>query len=101
MPLDFIPRRGGLLGTSGGVDAEEVEGFLLDGGWSGVEDELAAGVEGRGDGVLRQRCEVGEEALEAVDRETVRGRAAGLFGDGRGRALRLGDDAGARAQGLE
>ncbi len=92
MPLDFIPRRGGLLGTSGGVDAEEVEGFLLDGGWSGVEDELVAGVEGGGDGVLRQRCEVGEEAL---DRETVWGRSAGLFGDGRGRALRLADDAGA------
>ena len=67
---------------------------MLDGGWSGVHDELVIGVEGGCDGVLGKRCEVNEQALEAVDREAVWSRAVGLFADGGWRSLRLGDDAG-------
>jgi len=67
---------------------------LLNGGWSGVHDGLVIGVEGGCDGVLGKRCEVDEQALEAVDREAVWGRAVSLFGDGGWRSLRLGDDAG-------
>ena len=37
--------------------------------------------------------------LEAVHREAIRGRAMGLFGDSRGRALRLGNDAGSEGFG--
>jgi hypothetical protein len=36
--------------------------------------------------------EVGEKGLKAVHRQAIRSRAMGLFGDGRGRALYLGDD---------
>jgi len=61
-----------------------------------LEDELVVGVECRGDGVLREGCEVGEQALEAVNRESVGGRAASLLGDGGGGALSLGDDAGSQ-----
>ena len=42
-----------------------------------------------------ERREVGDQALEAVNRQAVGGRAVGMFSDGGGRALRLGDDAGA------
>ena len=45
--------------------------------------------------VAGQRGEVGEEAGEAVDGQTVVGEAEGLFGLGGGRACCFGDDVGA------
>ena len=94
-----MAKAGELLGTSSGVDGEEVESLLLEFGRARVYDELVSGIECGGDGVSRQGGEIGEKGLKAVHRKAVRRRAMGLFGDGRGRALRLGDDAGSQGFG--
>jgi hypothetical protein len=93
-----LAKPGELLGTSSGIDGEEVERLLLEFGWTCMHDELMSRIECGGDGISRQCGEVGEKGLKAVHRQAIRRRAMGLFGDGRGRALRLGDDA--RSQSL-
>jgi hypothetical protein len=67
---------------------------LLELGRTGVHDELVGRIERGGDGVSSECGEVGEKRLQTVHRQAIRRRAVGLFGDGRGRALGLGDDAG-------
>src|SRR6266849_10733914 len=94
----YLGEGGGLLGTVGWFDAEQVEGLLLDRGGLGEEGELVGRAGGGDDGVSREGSKVGEQGLEAVDRQAVGGGAVGLLGDGGRRALGLGDDAG--AQGL-
>jgi hypothetical protein len=76
-----LAKPGELLGTSGGVDGEEVERLLLEFGWTRMHDELVSGIERGGDGVSCQCGEVGEKGLEAVHRQVIRGRAMGFFGD--------------------
>ena len=49
--------------------------------------------------VFRASVTVGEKDLRAVHREAIRRRAMGLFGDGRGRSLRLPDDVGSEGFG--
>ena len=93
-----MAKLGQLLGTSGGVDGEEVERLLLEFGWTRMHDELVSGIERGDDCVSRQCGEVGEKGLQAMHRQAIRRRAMGLFGDGRGRGLRLGDDAGAQGR---
>src|SRR5215469_8377793 len=93
--LMFSGGPAGLLGTVDGVDAEEMESLLLESCGPGMQDELVLGTE-RGDhGVLCQRCQVGEQRLETVNGQTLGGSPVSLFGEGRRRALGLGDDAGA------
>jgi hypothetical protein len=89
----FLATSGELLGTSSGVDGEEVERLLLEVGWRRMQDELVRAIECGGDCVSRQCGKIGEKGVKAMDRQAVRRRAMDLFGDGRGRALRLGDDA--------
>jgi hypothetical protein len=48
---------------------------------------------------VRQCSEVGEKGLKAVHRQAIRRGAMGLFGDGRGRALRLSGAAGSQGLG--
>jgi hypothetical protein len=48
---------------------------------------------GGDDRVSRERGEIGQEPLEAVDGQAVGGSVGGLLGDGFGRALRLSDGA--------
>jgi len=59
------------------------------------DGEGKIGRDGGCDGVPGDRGEVGEQGLEAVDGKAVVGPAGGLLADGGGRALGLGDDAGA------
>ena len=70
--------RGGLLGTIG-VDAEEVEGAALDRGRPGVQGEDVFFVErgGRLDPAIGG--EVGEQATEAMDGQTVVGATGRLL----------------------
>ena len=72
---------------------------MLEFGWTRMHDELVSGIERCDDCVSRQCGEVGEKGLQAMHRQAIRRRAMGLFGDGRGRGLRLGDDAGAQGFG--
>src|SRR5262249_44586291 len=62
----FFGRARELLGTSSGVDGEEVESLLLEFGRARVYDELVSGIECGGDGVSRQGGEIGEKGLKAV-----------------------------------
>jgi hypothetical protein len=68
--------RGRLLGTIR-VDTEKFEGALLDRGWPGVKGEEVFLVEGGGGLDAAIGPEVGEEGLEAVHRQTVRGASGG------------------------
>ena len=70
---------------------------MLDGGWPCGQGEGLLGSDGGDEGVLGEGGEVIEKGTEAVDWEAVLGSAGGLLGDGGGRALGFGDDAGALA----
>ena len=89
---DKFRPEGCLLGTG---DAEEVEGLLVDGCRPCGDGEGSVRRNGGDDSIPGDRREVGEQGLEAVDGEAVVGPAGGLLGDGGGRSLGLGDDAGA------
>ena len=71
----YFPSRRRLLGTLDDVDAEEIESLLLDGGWYGMQDEFVVVAGSHCKRVSGERCEVGEQALEAVDGKTVGSRA--------------------------
>ena len=82
--------RGQLLGTIR-VDTEKFECALLDRGWPGVKGEEVFLVEGGGGLDAAIGAEVGEEGLEAVHRQTVRGASDGLLAVGGVGALGLGE----------
>jgi hypothetical protein len=73
--------------------------LLLQRGRSRGEGEGALGVDGGHQGVSGERGEIGKQATEAVHRKAVFGSASGLLGDGGGRALGFGNDAGAQRLG--
>jgi hypothetical protein len=79
-----------LLGT-GDAKTAEVEGSLRGLGGAREDCEGLIGGDGRDDGVARQCGQIGQEALEAVNGEAVGGAFGSAFGEGGGRALRLGD----------
>jgi hypothetical protein len=94
-----LAKLGELLGTSSGIDGEEVERLLQEFGWTRMHDELVSGIGYCGDCVSRQRGEASEKGSKAGQREAIQRRAMSLFGDGRGRALRLSDDTGSQGFG--
>src|ERR1700685_2133093 len=66
-------------------DAKEGERLVLDRSWPGQYGERIVWCDGGDDSVARQGREIGEQRVEAVHRQSVRGQACGLFGDsGRG-----------------
>src|SRR5208337_1698645 len=89
-------KAGSLLGT---IDGEEVESLALDGCRPCCDSEGQVRREGGGDGVSGDGGEVGDQRLEAVDRKAVWGASGSLLGNGGGRSLGLGDDAGAERLG--
>ena len=68
---------------------------MLNRGRPGEQGEAVLRREGGGDGVARERGEVGDQAVPTVYRQAVGGLPSGLFADRGGRALGFGDKAGA------
>ena len=58
-----MAKAGELLGTSSGVDGEEIEHVLLEFRWPRMHDELVRGIECGGDRVSRECGEVGEKGF--------------------------------------
>ena len=76
--MQLASRTEDLLGT-GWVQGEEVEGFLLEWGESGIDKQDAIWCGRRGDFVAGEGGEVGEQAVEAADGQAVRGDASSVF----------------------
>ena len=63
-----------------GIEAEQLEGRLLELGWLGAKREPVFAVERRTHGVLGQGSEMRHEASETHDAAPVGGPFGGLFG---------------------